>query len=93
MAFIAILSAIAVVVWFYQSAMKVGESGVKWATVGVLGFWIAWWIIKLTVVGVLAGLAAKGAFFGFIVMLLPTLAGLATVFLVRNKLLADVAEK
>ncbi len=93
MAFIAILSAIAIVVWFYKSALTAGENGIKWSTVGVVGFWIAWWIVKLTVVSGLAGLAAKGAFFGFIVMLLPTLAGLATVYLVRNKLLADAANK
>jgi hypothetical protein len=91
MAFIAILSAIAVVVWFYKSAITVGQSGVKWSAVGVVGYWIAWWIVKLTVVSGLSGLAAKGAFIGFIVLLLPTVAGLASVFLVRKKLLADAS--
>ncbi len=92
MAFIAILAAIAVVVWFYKTAISVGQGGVKWAAVGVVGYWIAWWIVKLTVVSSLSGLATKGAFIGFIILLLPTLAGLATVFLVRKRLLADVAE-
>ncbi len=93
MAFIAILSAIAVVVWFYKSAITVGQNGVKWSAVGVVGYWIAWWIVKLTVVSALTGLTAKGAFIGFIVLLLPTLAGLTTVFLVRKRLLVDVVNK
>ena len=50
---------IAILVWFYLTAKNHGEAPVKWAVIGVMGYWIAWWAIKLTVVSALSGLVAK----------------------------------
>ncbi len=50
MLFLAKFAGIAVLVWFYLTAKDKGEQPFKWAIVGLIGYWIAWWAVKLTVV-------------------------------------------
>jgi len=59
-------AAIAVLVWFYMTAKEKGESPINWAITGLIGYWITWWMVKLTVVSALSGMVAKnptGTFF------------------------------
>jgi hypothetical protein len=93
MLFLAKFGGIVVLVWFYLTAKDKGEPSFKWAIIGVIGYWIAWWAVKLTVVNALAGLVAKSAMMTFIVIQIPALCAIAAAFLIRKKLLADAAEK
>ena len=93
MLFLAKLAGIAVLVWFYLTAKEKGEQPFKWAIIGLIGYWIAWWAIKLTVVAALSGLVAKSATMTFLLIQIPALCGIAAAFLIRKKLLADAAEK
>jgi len=43
MLFLAKFAGIVVLVWFYLSAKDKGEPPVKWAIIGLIGYWIAWW--------------------------------------------------
>jgi hypothetical protein len=93
MLFLAKLAGIAVLVWFYLTAKEKGEQPFKWAIIGLIGYWIAWWAIKLTVVAALTGLVAKSATMTFLLIQIPALCAIAAAFLIRKKLLADTAEK
>ena len=93
MLFLAKVAGIAVLVWFYLTAKEKGEPPVKWAVIGLIGYWLAWWAVKLTLVTALIGLVAKSATMTFIVVQIPALCAIATAFLIRKKLLADAAEK
>ncbi|MDO9141702.1 MAG: hypothetical protein Q7U38_15385 [Methylobacter sp.] len=86
-------AAIAVLVWFYISAKEKGESPVNWAITGVIGYWIAWWAVKLTAVSALSNLVAKNPTGAFLVYQIPALCAIGAAFLIRKKLLADADKK
>ncbi|MDD2660800.1 MAG: hypothetical protein PHY54_14175 [Methylococcales bacterium] len=93
MLFLAKFAGIVVLVWFYLTAKDKGEQPIKWAIIGLLGYWIAWWAVKLTVVAAFSGLVAKSAMMTFIVIQIPALCAIAAAFLIRKKLIEDAAEK
>jgi len=93
MLFLAKLAGIAVLVWFFLSAKSQGEQPYKWAIIGLVGYWITWWAIKLTVVTALAGFVAKSATMTFLLVQIPALCAIAVAFFIRKKLLADIVEK
>jgi len=84
-----IIVGIAVLVWFYVTAKKVGEEPVKWVVIGMIGYWLACWVMKLTLVKVLIGSIAKMGMGRVVVTQLPALFGLVAAFFIRKKLLAD----
>lgn len=67
------LIGIGVLVWFAMTAKDQGEYWLRWAIVGLLGFWITWFLVYFTL-----GMPV-----------LPTVAALAAVFLIRRKLIYD----
>ncbi|HEY8220156.1 MAG TPA: hypothetical protein VIF86_08640 [Methylobacter sp.] len=83
---------IAVLVWFYLSAKEKGASPINWAITGLIGYWITWWAVKLTVVSALLGVVAKNPTGTFLLLQIPALCAIGAAFLIRKKLLADVAE-
>ena len=93
MSLLTIFVGIAVLVWFYLTAKDKGEQPFKWAIIGLIGYWIAWWAVRLTVVAALSGLVAKSPMMAFIVFQIPALCAIAAAFLIRKKLIADAAEK
>ena len=92
MLFLAKFAGIAVLVWFYLTAKDKGEPPFKWAIIGLIGYWIAWWVIRLTVVTALSGIVAKSAMMTFIVIQIPALCAIAAAVFIRKKLLADAAD-
>ena len=86
-------AAIAVVLWFYMSAKEKGEPSINWAITGLVGYWITWWVVKLTVVSALLGVVAKNPTGTFLLIQIPALCAIGAAFLIRKKLLADAAEK
>ncbi|HEY8158716.1 MAG: hypothetical protein ACXV74_12750 [Methylobacter sp.] len=82
---------IAVLVWFYLSAKEKGASPINWAITGLIGYWITWWAVKLTVVSALLGVVAKNPTGTFLLLQIPALCAIGAAFLIRKKLLADVA--
>ncbi len=91
MLFLAKLAGIAVLVWFFLTAKSQGEQPYKWAVIGLIGYWITWWAIKLTVVTALVGIVAKSATMTFLLIQIPALCAIAAAFFIRKKLLADKA--
>ncbi|MEQ1529935.1 MAG: hypothetical protein ABL925_11510, partial [Methylococcales bacterium] len=83
------LAAILIVVWFFLSARDRGEPPIKWVVIGLIGYWLAWWAVKLTVVSALTGVVAKSAMGTFLVMQIPAVCAIIAAVLIRKKLLAD----
>ncbi|MGZ5027257.1 MAG: hypothetical protein ACXWE9_08015 [Methylobacter sp.] len=86
-------AAIAVLVWFYMTAKEKGESPINWAITGLIGYWIAWWAVKLTVVSAFSGMVAKSATGTFLLVQIPALCAIGAAVLIRKKLLADAENK
>lgn len=89
MLFLAKFAGIAVLVWFYLTAKDKGQPPVKWAVIGLIGYWIAWWVVHLTIKTVLTGLLIKNFTAVFLVAQIPALCAIGAAFLIRKKLLAD----
>jgi hypothetical protein len=93
MLLLAKFAGISVLVWFYLTAKKNGEQPIKWAVIGLIGYWIAWWAVRLTVVAGLAGVVTKSPLLAFVVFQIPALCAIAAAFLIRKKLLSDIVVK
>lgn len=91
MLFLAKFAGIAVLVWFFLTAKDKGEPAFKWAIIGVIGYWIAWWLVNLAVVSTLAAMVQKKFIMLFLVNQIPALCAIGAAFLIRKKLLADAA--
>ena len=89
MLFLAKFAGIAILVWFYLTAKDKGEPAFKWAIIGVIGYWIAWWLVNLTVVSAVAGMVAKNLYMLFLVNQIPALCAIVAAALIKKKLLAD----
>ncbi len=81
-----IIAGIAVLVWFYLAAKQAGQGPVRWVVVGMVGYWLACWGVKLAVVSFFSGSDAGK----LLALQLPALFGLAAAFLVKKKLLAEL---
>ncbi len=86
-------AAIAVLVWFYLSAKEKGEPPMNWAITGLIGYWLAWWGVNLTVVSALSAMVAKNPTGAFLLMQVPALCAIGAAVLIRTKLLADAEKK
>ena len=93
MLLLAKVAGIAVLVWFYLTAKKQGEQAFKWAIIGLIGYWLTWWAIRLTVVAGLSGVLTKSPVIAFAVFQIPVVCAIAATFLIRKKLLSDAAKK
>ena len=93
MLLLAKFAGIVVLVWFYLTAKEKGEQPVKWAVVGLIGYWIAWWAVNLTVVSPLTELFHKNGTAVFLVTQVPALCAIGAAFLIRKKMLADIPEQ
>jgi hypothetical protein len=82
------LIALAVVIWFYSSANEKGESPVKWAVIGLIGYLIVWFIVDKTIAAPMSAAVAKKGFADFVIDQIPPLAGLAAAFFIRKKLIS-----
>ena len=83
------VAAILVLVWFYLSGKKQGENPIKWAITGLIGYWLSWLIANKLLAAALVGMFSKSTTIIFLITQTPILFALATVYLVRKKLIKD----
>lgn len=83
---------ILVLVWFYLSGKKVGEPPVKWAIIGLIGYWISWWLANKLILASLTGMFAKSSVTVFLVTQIPAVVAIAAAVLIRKKLISSIAE-
>jgi hypothetical protein len=94
MLLLAKFAGIAVLVWFYLTAKEKGEQPVKWAVIGLIGYWITWWALRLTIVeGLSGGALSRNPTTAFLIFQIPALCAIGAAFLIRKKLISDSAVK
>ncbi len=92
MLLLAKFTGILVLVWFYLTGKKLGEPAVKWAIIGLIGYWISWWLANKLILSSLTGMFAKSSVVVFFVTQIPVICAVAAVFFIRKKLISSVAE-
>lgn len=90
MLFLAKLAGILVLIWFYLTGKKLGESPLGWAGIGLLGYWIAWWLGEEIILSNLEGMFSKSPVMIFLVTQIPVVCGVVVAFFVRNKLIKNL---
>lgn len=82
------LCGIFTLVWFYLTAKSHGGPVINWSVIGLIGYWLTWWISKLLIESAFAGAVAK---FSGVVFLLPIIFSLLACFFIRKKLIAGIS--
>lgn len=87
------IAGIVMLVWFYQTAKKQGENPIKWAITGVIGYWLVWWIMTLSIANPLLETFEKSSVaMLLLIRQLPALAAIAAAIFIRKKFLIDSAD-
>jgi hypothetical protein len=89
MLLLAKLAGVLVLVWFFMTGKKMGEPPLKWAIIGLIGYWLAWWLGNKIILSALVGMFSKSSVIIFLVTQIPVVCGLAVAFFVRKKLIKD----
>jgi hypothetical protein len=92
MLFLAKLGGILVLIWFYLTGKKLGETPVRWAIIGLVGYWVSWWLGEELILSNLEGMFSKNPVMIFLVTQIPVVCGLVAVFFVRKKLIKDLGK-
>ncbi|WP_305910301.1 hypothetical protein Q9L42_003775 [Methylomarinum sp. Ch1-1] len=91
MLLLAKFAGILVLVWFYLSGKKIGEPPIKWAIIGLIGYWITWWLANKLILSSLTGMFAKSAVAVFLVTQIPVVFALVAAYFIRKKLIGSAA--
>ncbi len=81
--------------WFYSTAKKQGVPAIQWAIIGLIGYWLAWWISTLAVANPLLDMFAHSSI-GILLVIrqIPAiLAVVITIFIRQRFLLTANREK
>lgn len=93
MLFLAKLCGILTLVWFYMTAKNHGGPWLNWSIIGLIGYWLTWWLAKMLIVTPLAGVVAQHSVTEFLLTQSPVLCSLAVCYLIRQRLINSLSEK
>ncbi|MGD0959531.1 MAG: hypothetical protein ABSB19_06965 [Methylomonas sp.] len=93
MLFLAKLCGILTLIWFYTAAKTHGGPWLNWSIIGVIGYWLTWWLSKMLILVPLASMAPQHSVVEFLLTQIPVLCSLGVCFVIRNKLIADITAK
>jgi hypothetical protein len=91
MLFLAKLFGILTLVWFYLAAKNHKAPLVNWSVIGLIGYWLTWWLSKMLIVVPLAGIVPKHSVLEFLLTQLPVVCAVGACYLIRKKLIASVS--
>jgi hypothetical protein len=93
MLFLAKLCGILTLVWFYLTAKSHGGPWLNWSIIGLIGYWLTWWLAKMLFVVPLAAMVPQHSVVEFLLTQSPVACSLLVCYLIRNKLIASIAKK
>jgi integral membrane sensor domain MASE1 len=93
MLYLAKFGGIAILIWFYKTAVDKNQSGLKWAIVGLIGYWLTWWLVNLTIVQGMMGMTPKNLTMLFLINQVPAIGAIVAAILIRKKLVTDVEKE
>lgn len=89
MLFLAKLCGVLSLVWFYTTAKNQGAPLINWSIIGLIGYWLTWWLSKMLIVVPLADVVAKHSVSEFVLTQSPVLVAVIVCFFIRKKLIAS----
>ncbi|MGY6275650.1 hypothetical protein [Methylomonas sp. MgM2] len=92
MLFLAKLFGILTLIWFYLAAKNNNAPVVNWAVIGLIGYWLTWWLAKFLLVVPLADAVTKHSILEFLLTQMPVVCAVAVVYVIRKKLIASVSQ-
>ncbi|NBV75231.1 MAG: hypothetical protein EBR59_04505 [Methylococcaceae bacterium] len=90
MLLLAKLCGILSLVWFYMTAKNHGGPLLNWSIIGLVGYWLTWWLSKMLIVVPLAEVVTKHSVSEFLLTQSPVAVSLLVCFFIRKKLLAGL---
>ena len=90
MLFLAKLFGILTLVWFYLAAKNHNAPLVNWSVIGLIGYWLTWWLSKMLLVVPLADIVPKHSVVEFLLTQMPVVCAVAACYLIRKKLISSV---
>lgn len=91
MLLLAKLLGILTLVWFYLTAKSHNAPVINWSLIGLVGYWLTWWLAKFLLLVPLANVVAKHSAMEMMLTQLPAVCGVIAVVFIRKKLIASVA--
>lgn len=90
MLFLAKLFGILTLIWFYLTAKNHGGPLLNWSIIGLIGYWLTWWLSKFLIVVPLADKVPQHSLMEMLLTQLPVACAVGTCFLIRKKLIASL---
>jgi hypothetical protein len=78
------IAAVIVLVWFYRTAVKIGENGIQWAVIGVIGFFLAAFITHFGIVDPISKSVLGQKTPAGLITQLPAFVGIGVAYLIRK---------
>lgn len=92
MYFLAKLFGILTLVWFYMTAKNQNAPVINWSIIGLIGYWLTWWLAKFFVLEPLSKLVAKHSVMEMVLTQVPVVFAVVACILIRKKLIAGISE-
>lgn len=87
------IAGILMMVWFYQTGKQHHANAIQWAIIGLVGYWLVWWLITLTVANPLLGTLPKNAVSMYVLVThMPAVVASIAAYFIRLKLLKDLQQ-
>lgn len=90
MLFLAKLFGILTLIWFYMAAKDNNGPVVNWPVIGLIGYWLTWWLSKMLFVVPLANVVPKHSVVEFLLTQTPVIFAVVVCYFIRKKLIASV---
>jgi len=91
MLFLAKLFGILTLIWFYLAAKNNNGPVINWSIIGLIGYWLTWWLAKFLLVIPLEDAVPKHSVVEFLLTQMPVVCAVGACYLIRKKLIASVA--
>lgn len=91
MYFLAKLFGILTLVWFYMAAKDHKAPLINWSIIGLVGYWLSWWLAKFLILEPLSKFVTKHSVMEMVLTQLPVAVAVAACVLIRKKLIASVS--
>jgi len=91
MYFLAKLFGILTLVWFYMAAKEHKAPLINWSVIGLVGYWLSWWLAKFLILEPLSKFVTKHSVMEMVLTQLPVAVAVAACVLIRKKLIASVS--
>ncbi|WP_231879395.1 hypothetical protein [Methylomonas koyamae] len=91
MYFLAKLFGILTLVWFYMTAKNQNAPLINWSIIGLVGYWLTWWLAKFFVLEPLSKLVAKHSVMEMVLTQVPVVCAVLACVLIRKKLIASIS--